>query len=65
VDKRPVNIVEDDFGRVVGIELKRGFVSGEGELIRCFHRQPPVLFAQFYHVAGGEERKREAGKPSF
>jgi hypothetical protein len=38
---------------------------GEGELICCFHKRPPVLFGEFYHVAGDEGRKREAGKPKF
>ena len=64
VDKRPVDIVEDDFGRVVGIEPERGFISGEGELISCFHKQPPVLFGQFYPVAGGESRKRRLESPN-
>jgi hypothetical protein len=27
----------------------------------CFHKQPPVLFGQFYHVAGGEEKKGKGG----
>jgi len=60
-----VDIVEDDFDRVVAIELERGFISGEGELICCFHKQPPVLFGQFYHAAGGEERKGRLETSNF
>jgi len=50
-------LVEDDFNRVVGIKLERGFISVEGELISCSNKQPPVLFDQFYHEAGGEQSK--------
>jgi hypothetical protein len=65
VDKGSVDIVEDDFGRVAGIELERGFISGEGELICYFHKQPLALFGQSYHVAGGEERKERLEIPNF
>jgi hypothetical protein len=65
MNKRPINIIEDDFDRVAGIELERSFISGEGELICYFHKQPPVLFGQFYHVAGGEERKERLENPNF
>jgi len=65
VEKRSFNIIEDNVGRMVWIELERGFISGKSELICCFHKQPPVLFGQSYHVAGGEERKRSLGNPDF
>ena len=65
MDKGPVDIVEDDFVRVVGIELERGFIRGEGELIGCFHKQPPVLLGQSYYVAGGEERKERLKSPNL
>jgi hypothetical protein len=58
MNKRPINIIEDDFDRVAGIELERDFISGEGELICCFHKQPSVLFGQFYHLLGVKKGKR-------
>ncbi|MFO7773264.1 MAG: hypothetical protein R6V59_04915 [Dehalococcoidia bacterium] len=39
--------------------------SGEGELIGCFHKQPPVLLGQSYHVARGEERKEMLKSPNL
>jgi hypothetical protein len=39
VDKRPVDIVEDDFGRVIGIELEQGFISREGESTLIHHQK--------------------------
>jgi len=65
VDEGPVDIVEDDFGRVVGIELERGFISCEGGLICCFNKQPPVPFGEFHHVAGGEGTKGRLESPNF
>jgi hypothetical protein len=65
VYKRPVYIAEDGSGRVVGIGPERGSISGEGEPIRCFHKQPPVLFRQFHHIAGGEKRKGRLESPNF
>jgi len=38
MDKRPVDIIEDDFDRVVEPEFERSFIGGESELISCFHR---------------------------
>ncbi len=44
------------------IPMRDEDISGEGELICCFHKQLPALFGQFYHVAGGKKRGKEAGK---
>ena len=63
MDERLVDIVEDGFSKVGGVEFERSLVSSEGNLMCCFHKQPPVLFGEFYHAVGGEGRKREAGKP--
>ena len=63
--KGPAEIIEDNFRRVVGIEFGRGSISVEGELICCFNKQSPVLFDQYYHVAGGEEGERKSGNPKF
>jgi len=38
MDKRPVDIIEDDFDRVVGLEFKGSLIGGKGKLISCFHR---------------------------
>jgi len=43
MDKRPIDIIEDDFSRVVGLELKGSLIGGEGELISCFHKIPPAI----------------------
>ena len=44
MDKRPVDIIEDDFSRVVGFELQGSFVGGKGELIICFRKIPPATW---------------------
>lgn len=44
VDKRPMDIV-GGFHRLVGIELQRSCIGGEGEPICCFDKQPAPLFA--------------------
>jgi hypothetical protein len=62
-DKRLVDIVEDGFSKVGGVEFERSLVSGEGELICCFQKQPPMLVGKFYHVAECEETRR--WKPKF
>ena len=44
MDKRPVDIIEDDFDRVVGLELKESLIGGKSELISCFHKIPPATW---------------------
>jgi len=38
VKKRPVDIIGDDFSRILEIEFKRSLVGSEDELVGCFHR---------------------------
>ncbi len=47
MDKRPIDIIEDDFNRVVGFELKGSFVSGKRELISCFQRFTSCYLVNF------------------
>ena len=65
MDKRPTDIIEDDFSRVVGLEFKGSLVGGEGKLISYFHKTPPMLFGQFYQIAGGEVTKERLGNLNF
>ena len=37
MDKRQVDIIEDDFSRVIWLELQGSLIGGKGELIICFH----------------------------
>jgi hypothetical protein len=43
VDKRPVDIIEDDLRRVVWLELKGSLIGGKSELIGYFHRSILLL----------------------
>ncbi len=38
MDKGPVDIVEDDFNRVVKLEFEQGFIGSKSKLISCSHR---------------------------
>lgn len=35
IDKRPVDVIEDDLYWVIGDKLERIFISGEGKLVSC------------------------------
>ena len=47
------------------IELKGSLVGSEGKLISYFHKIPPMLFGQFYQIAGGEVTKERLGNLNF
>ena len=44
MNKRPVDIIEDDFDRVVGLDLKRSLIGGKSKLIGCSHRVTLLLY---------------------
>lgn len=37
MDKRPFDIVENDFDGIIGVKFKGSLVGSEGKLIICFH----------------------------
>jgi hypothetical protein len=43
MDKRPVDVIEYYLGGIIGFELQRCFVCGEGKLIGHSHESPPLL----------------------
>jgi hypothetical protein len=38
MNKRPINMVENDFSRIVGFEFKRSLIDYKSKLISCSHR---------------------------
>jgi hypothetical protein len=44
MNKRPVDILKDDFNRVIGLEFERGFIGSESKLISCSHRNALLLY---------------------
>jgi hypothetical protein len=44
MNKRPIDILKDDFNRVIGLEFERGLIGSEGELVSCSHRKALLLY---------------------
>ena len=44
MDKRPVDVFEDNSDKVVRINLQRSPIGGKGVLISCFHKIPSATW---------------------
>lgn len=64
MDKRPIDIVEDNFSGVIGLELKGSLISGKGELISYFHKMPTVTWL-ILTCSWGEGTKMRLKSPGF